>query len=317
MHRSRRGFIGGALGCASYLALAPTAALRTFAASPRGEIVAEELFARIERIGEGIWAVVSTPLKDGGRHFTTTSNGGIVAGRDGVLVIEGYYTEEGGAWLAGQVRELTGREATHVVVTHFHADHVRGLGGMRQGRPEGVPPLATFATETTRDLMVEHQEKDLPSRLVAEAHGITTIDLGGRSARLIPRRGHTPSDVTVEIDDPDVIWCGDLVWNGMFPNYVDAVPSHLTRHCEAILGRKGTTYVPGHGDLDDAAGLDAYLGLVKDVEAAARRALEAGRPAEAAAAEYRLPESLAGWVLFSEDYFERAFLAWQRELVGS
>lgn len=313
MHPSRRGFIGGALGCASYLALAPAAALRTFAAGPLGEVVAEESFARIERLGEGMWAVVSTPLRDGGRHFATTANGGIVAGTKDVLVIEGFYTDEGARWVAEQARELTGRHPTHVVVTHFHADHVRGLGGLTVAE-EGQTAPSAWATETTHDLMAKNDEKPLPDHFVAEAHGITSIDLGGRTARLIPRRGHTPSDVTVELDD--AIWCGDLVWNGMFPNYVDAIPSHLTRHCEAILGREGTRYVPGHGDASDAAGLAPYLGLVQDVEAAARRAVEAGRPANEAAAEYSLPESLSSWVLFSDDYFERAFSAWERELTA-
>ena len=308
----RRRFLEGALGCAGWLALAPATALRTFAATAGGEVVAEELFARIEAVADGVWAVISTPLRDGGRHFVTTANGGIVAGREGVLIVEGFYSDEGAAWLAERARELTGREPTHAVVTHYHADHARGLGGLGAGRSEASPPLVLLATPTTRDLLVEHEEKVIPETAIDE-EGLL-LDLGGRSVRLVPRRGHTASDVTVELDDPRVIWCGDLVWNGMFPNYVDALPSHLTRHCEAILGRTGTAYVPGHGDRADAAALDAYLGLIRDVEQAARRAVEQGRPAVEAAAEYRLPESLAAWTLFSPSYFERAFAAWEKEL---
>jgi glyoxylase-like metal-dependent hydrolase (beta-lactamase superfamily II) len=313
MNVPRRGFLEGALGCATYLALAPATALRTFAATAYGEVVAEEAFARIEVVADGVWAVISTPLRDGGRHFTTTANGGIVAGRDGVLVVEGFYSDEGAAWLSGRVRELTGREPTHAVVTHYHADHTRGLGGLSAGRPEASPSLALLATPATRDLLVEQKEKVIPDTSIAD-EGMT-IDLGDRSVRLVPRRGHTASDVTVELNDPKVIWCGDLVWNGMFPNYVDAIPSHLARHCEAILGRSDTAYVPGHGDRAAAAALDAYLGLIRDVEQSARRAVEQGRPAAAAAAEYRLPESLAAWTLFSPSYFERAFQAWENELV--
>jgi glyoxylase-like metal-dependent hydrolase (beta-lactamase superfamily II) len=244
------------------------------------------------------------------------SNGGIIAGRDGVLVVEGFYSDEGSAWLAAQVRELTGREPSHVVVTHYHADHTRGLAGLSDGRPDDVAPLRMLTTPKTRELLVEKQEPVIPEADIADTGEGKSIDLGGMRVRVVPRLGHTPSDVTVELEEPRVVFCGDLVWNGMFPNYVDAIPSHLTEHCEAILGRQGTTYVPGHGDLGDAASLDPYLGVIRDIEKSARRAVEKGTPAAEAAAEYEVPESLGEWMTFSPDYFERAFGAWERELTA-
>jgi glyoxylase-like metal-dependent hydrolase (beta-lactamase superfamily II) len=292
----------------------PASVRRAFAASPSHPVVAEEAFARIERIADGVWAVVSTPLKDGGRHFETTANGGIVAGRDGVLVIEGYYTEDGAAWVASRVRELTGREPTHVVVTHYHADHTRGLGGLDRGRPERTGEPVRLTTATTRKLLVEEEERVLPEAGIEETGDGLEIDLGGLKARLVPRLGHTSSDVTVHLDEPDVVWCGDLVWNGMFPNYVDAIPSELTRHCERILGGSSAVLVPGHGDVGNADTLAPYRSLVLDLERAARRAVEQGTPAEQAAAAYQLPDSIREWVMFSPNYVERAFAAWEREL---
>lgn len=321
MEIPRRSFLRRATGCVAHLlagvALAPAAARRAFAATPRKRVVAEEPFARIEQVADGVWAVVSTPLKDGGRHFTTTSNGGIIAGREAILVVEGYYTEEGSAWLAGQVRKLTGREATHAVVTHYHADHTRGLRGLQVDRPDGAGPLRMLTTPATRQRLVEHEEKALPEAGIADDGDGVQLDLGGKQVRLVPRKGHTSSDVSVHLEEPSVIWCGDLVWNGMFPNYVDAIPSWLTRHCEELLGRPDTTYVPGHGDISDAAGLDPYLGLIRDIGRAARAAAEQGTPAARAAEAYRLPQSIDEWVMFSPDYIERAFLAWEKELSGA
>ena len=70
------------------------------------------------------------------------------------------------------------------------------------------------------------------------------------------------------------------------------------------------------GDLGDAASLDPYLGVIRDIEKSARRAVEKGTPAAEAAAEYEIPESLGEWMSFSPDYFERAFRAWERELTA-
>jgi glyoxylase-like metal-dependent hydrolase (beta-lactamase superfamily II) len=122
--------------------------------------------------------------------------------------------------------------------------------------------------------------------------------------------------VTVELEEPEIVWCGDLVWNGMFPNYVDAVPSQLTRHTEAILARKEVVFVPGHGDLPDADQLASYRAVIGEVERAARVAHERGVPAVDAAKEFKLPDSLGTWTMFAPDLYERAFKAWERELDG-
>jgi glyoxylase-like metal-dependent hydrolase (beta-lactamase superfamily II) len=118
----------------------------------------------------------------------------------------------------------------------------------------------------------------------------------------------------VRVEEANVVFCGDLVWNGMFPTYVDAVPSRLTSSVKALRDLRGATYVPGHGSVATPGELDRYLALLESVEAAARRAVERGITAEAAGAEYRIPERLGEWVLFNPRYFERAIGAWMREL---
>ena len=123
---TRREFVS----CASHLALAavcmPLAVRERWARVALGTVVADEPFGRLEQVGEGIWALISTPL---GGDYTTTSNGGIIAGRSGVLAIEGFNTPAGATWLANKSRELTGRWPTHVVLTHYHADHANGVAG--------------------------------------------------------------------------------------------------------------------------------------------------------------------------------------------
>lgn len=301
---TRRDFLRRGGGCAAWIA----AGLPWPAARPRGQVVAEADFARIERLGEGVWAVVSTPLRDGGRHFATTANGGIVAGTDTVAVIGGFMTEEGAAWVAGQARELTGRDPDRVVISHFHGDHCAGLAGLG-------PMARPLATPTTARLMAARSEVTIAAAELAE-QGEQRIDLGGRALRIEPRLGHTPSDVTVRLEEPAVVWCGDLVWNRMFPNFMDAIPSHQVRHCERILGERGVVYVPGHGDTAEADELAGYLALLQDLEEAARRAHAVGNSAADAASGYRIPESLGNWTMFSPDYVARAFAAWERELSG-
>jgi glyoxylase-like metal-dependent hydrolase (beta-lactamase superfamily II) len=184
--------------------------------------VASEPWGRIEHVAEGIWALVSNPMAD----RTTICNGGIVAGRSGVVVIEAFASEAGARWMAEQARRLACRGPTHFVVTHYHGDHTGGLAGTSGvGTPE--------------------RNSGAPTALLGEAREIdgrrpTEIDLGDRSIIVVPRRGHTDSDVTIEIPEQGVVFCGDLVWKDMFPNYVDAAPSRLSQALRLIRARGAT-----------------------------------------------------------------------------
>ena len=311
---TRREFVS----CASHLALAavcmPLAVRERWARVALGTVVADEPFGRLEQVGEGIWALISTPL---GGDYTTTSNGGIIAGRSGVLAIEGFNTPAGATWLANKSRELTGRWPTHVVLTHYHADHANGVAGYLGNAAHPV----VRTTTTTRELVLTRNTPTNDARVSAlrDAEVIvpidaTRIDLGSRMVRLVPRAGHTASDVSIEVDDPSLVFCGDLVWNGMFPNYVDATPSALARSVKALRRPGATTYVPGHGGVAHEGDVARYVSMLDEVEAAARSARAKGISAAEAAATFTLPKSLGEWIPFNKVFHERAFAAWYRDL---
>ncbi|MEO8450642.1 MAG: MBL fold metallo-hydrolase [Gemmatimonadota bacterium] len=315
---SRRTFLHQSGSCAAHLSLAavllPPALRARWPGRVVGRIVAEEPFGRLEQLAEGVWGLVSTPL---GGDFTTVSNGGLIAGKQGVLAIEGFQKPEGATWLAGKARELTGRFPTHVLLTHYHSDHANGVAGYLEG---GARPVV-HSSDVTRALVLERNKPadDPRSRALAEAvpidpAGPATLDLGGTVVRIVPRSGHTASDVSVELDDPSLVFSGDLVWNGMFPNFMDAAPLTLGTSVRALRRSGNVVYLPGHGPVATPADFDRYVAMLDDVERAARSAHERGQTAAEAAAAYKIPASLGEWTLFSPRFPEGAFTAWYRDL---
>ena len=320
MSISRRRFVAASAGCASYLAAAApllsASALRRWNGAGARRMVAQTPFARIEELGDGMFAIVSTPL-DG--DFTTVCNGGIVGGSEGTLVVEAFATPEGAAWAAEQARALTGRWPTHVVVSHYHGDHSAGPAGYAEGG-EGAPELR--ATAVTRDLVRESPGDEAAKApwadvVVVPEDGPVEIDLGSRTVAVVPRGGHTASDLSVEVDGGEgPVWCGDLVWNAMFPNYMDAVPSRLSRSVRALQAIAADAFVPGHGPLADAEAMSRYVALIDSVEEAARDAWRRGINSDDAAEAYEVPVELGEWMMFSPNYHQRAIQAWMDELAS-
>ncbi len=303
---TRRVFLRRAAAAAflATLKAAPAGAIRPLR---RRRLAAREPWADIHQLADGAWAVISKPLED----RTTLCNGGIIAGRDTVLVIESFASPRGAAWVAERARELTGRAPDLVLLTHHHGDHTAGLAGF-------APGTAVLTTEQARARIREQDARRDPdpakSALLGTAELVAaerTIDLGGVSVRVVPRSGHTASDVTVHLDG--ITFAGDLVWNAMFPNYVDAIPSQL-RASVAKLSASQTTIVPGHGPIGDEQAFARYVALIHFIEDSAREAARRGLEAAEAAEALPLPASYDDFYKFSPRYYETALAAWLREL---
>lgn len=307
---SRRGFLRRSAACVAQVGVLSAfrpAWTRGLRAQEHFPVVAAEPWGRIFQLGEGVWALISEPYRD----RTTLCNGGIIQGEKGVVIVEAFGSAEGFEWMAEQARRLTGSGPTHVVVTHYHGDHTAGLEAAWRAGTD------ILATPVTRDLTRTNEQ--VPDSVLNRAKPLDTIrpteiDLGDRSLVMVPRGGHTDSDLTVEVADPNVVFCGDLVWNQMFPNYVDATPSRLAQAVTLLRASEASIYVPGHGPLVDLDALDRYMELLSHVEDAAMTAMQEGMTAQEAGHAYRLPESMSDWTAFGDDYFARAIAAWMDEL---
>ncbi|MEO1027629.1 MAG: MBL fold metallo-hydrolase [Pseudomonadota bacterium] len=320
----RRSFLAGTATAAALLSSSRAA----YAHDVFGEVVFEEKFARLEKVGENIWAVVSKPVnEDGSFNPQTLCNGGLIAGNDRVVAIDAFFQPAGAVWLSGVAQELLGRPITDVIVTHFHADHSGGLAGFQNG---AVGP-DIIATETTRQLIYERYSGPtrpvegtpfsapairpvLPNRILTNETEKVSIDLGKRTLTLDPKKGHTPSDLAIHVDDEPVIFAGDLVWAGLFHNYVDAIPSHLSASVRDLLKDNQQTIVTGHGYVAKARDLGNYVSLLDLVEEKAKAAHAAGMTAKEGSKDFKVPENLGTWQLFNPSYYETAFNAWYREL---
>lgn len=323
-------------GYSATLLLAPTLARKAYGRDALGETLGSRPFGRIEKISDGVYALVSTPFTKEGKtgDLSTHSNGGLIVGKDRILAIDSYRTPAGAAFMAESCLKITGRLPTHIVNTHFHFDH---LGGTRGFIQKGANP-EVIMTQTTRKLAFETYSKILPdsthpdlsisalnkwggyltdaSKIITDETKTFKLDLGGRTVSIIPMLGHTQSDLIVTDDTTGSTFAGDLIWDGIFPNFMSSSPSQWTKSVKTIIKGTSRVIVPGHGNLQEkkSSSTQNHLHLLDEVEQHARSAFSKGNPAEEAAKSFALPNSLKHYKYFRSGFHEVAMSAWLKEL---
>ena len=145
----------------------------------------------------------------------------LITGRDRALLVDTGY---GLADVAALVRGRTDLPLT-VVLTHGHHDHALGARFFPEvwAGPGEAAVLAVYSgpfwrrrvaasARATGQAFDEEELLRTPMPPVRELSAETVLDLGGRTARVIPCPGHTPGSLVVHLPQDGLLLTGDD-WN--------------------------------------------------------------------------------------------------------
>ncbi len=213
----------------------------------------------------------------------------VIAGSDGLLVVDTRGTRQQGERLIDDIARLDTRPVRWVVQTHAHFDHTFGTVAFDPAVPvvaheHAAAGLTAAAERVQRRYAEELADPSVPDAERALARevvdtplrapdqtfsSVRTIDLGDRYVELLyPGRGHTDGDLLVRVPDAGVVLAGDLVEESAPPSYgPDCFPMDWPQALEVTLDitPPGTVVVPGHGvpvDRDFVEGQRAQVGDV-------------------------------------------------------
>ena len=214
-------------------------------------------------------------------------NVGLVAGSEGLMVVDTNATPALGRDALDAVRRISPAPVLAVVNTHLHFDHTFGNAAFT------APGTELISHEAAASALLEHAaevreaaaedpdprtddllgvEPVVPDRTFSSA---LALDLGDRAVELVhPGRGHTDGDIVVRVPDADVLFAGDLVEESAARSAVpgfgsDCYPMDWPATLDLVLGLTGagTRIVPGHGapvDQDFVHEQRSALGVVAE-----------------------------------------------------
>lgn len=308
--------------------LAALAGAATAAKNASAQTLIDRGFAKVIRIADGVYAT----LADEAKGPQCLSNGGVIVGRDAVLIVEGHFQPAGAAFEIEVAQTFTRAPIRAAVDTHFHLDHTFGnLGYAEQRIPiiahERVTSLmkeqyaaskgqkarllapfeqkvaaAVGAADTARatsDLdaikwmyeSIDAATLAFPTELLSPGDLPKRIDLGGLTALIEFHAGHTPADLIVRVPERDVVFAGDLLFNGSYPVAVDADMVAWRRVLDRFAAYdRRTQFVPGHHAVCGRGVVREQAALFDDLYAHAERMMRAGATAEEAERRYIVPK---------------------------
>jgi cyclase len=115
--------------------------------SGRAAAQAPDAGARVERVADGIYAIVHDNATEEWPHGNT----GVVVGTDGVLVIGATYLPSRARADIALIRQITSKPVRYLVYTHWHFDHNNGAMAYRRAFP-GVAVVSERETAKFIDL---------------------------------------------------------------------------------------------------------------------------------------------------------------------
>ena len=219
------------------------------------------------------------------------SNAAFVVTPAGVVVIDALGSPALAERLLQEIRTWTPQPVTHVIITHYHADHIYGLQAFRKQGARIIAhrsALEYLNSETARQRLETSRTELAPwvdgQTVLVPADewidGDKTLTVGGVPFQ-IKHVGpsHTPEDLVVYLPTEKVLFAGDLVFRNRIPFVGQADSGRWIQALDALLTFGATTIVPGHGPLSSEARKDMqqtrdYLVHLRSTMGQAARNLE-------------------------------------------
>jgi glyoxylase-like metal-dependent hydrolase (beta-lactamase superfamily II) len=269
-----------------------------------------------EKLGPNLYVLTGSSGIDPSHEDGAGGRIGVLAGPDGILMIDAQYAQLTDKTLAA-VRKISNGPIRYLVNTHVHRDHTAGNAFFaKQG-------AVIFAREELREAMVKTSKApNASANPLSDPTGWPVITYGmgdpikirmnAEVTDFIPiRAAHTGGDTIIRFENANVIFIGDFYRNYGFPfidiNNGGSLKGMIAGLEETMkLAGPDTVLVPGHGTLIKRSDMVPYRDMIIAVRDKMQPLISQGKSVqEVMAANITAPyaTNLAGATKVSTDRF--------------
>jgi len=170
------------------------------------------------QIADDVWLLEGSTDNFDKANGGNIVNTGFIVTAAGVVVIDSGPSRRYGEAMRAAIASVTDRPVIKLLLTHHHPDHVLGnqafadvpiaaLAGTTDLLREQGNAMAENMYRLVGDWM-RGTEVVLPSETLAPG----TLEIGGRSLRLLALRGHTGADLAILDERSGVLFAGDILF---------------------------------------------------------------------------------------------------------
>ena len=233
-----------------------------------GLAAAQPLAMLPRQVSASAWYVEGVSALGSSANQNFISNAGFVITPKGVVVIDALGSPALAERLIQEIARLTPLPITHVIVTHYHADHIYGLQAFKALGARVIAHRAAkeYLQSDAARLRLQASRQELApwvneaTRLVDADEwidGESRLEVGGVVLDIRPvGPSHTPEDVCVYLSSEKVLFAGDLVFRNRIPYVGQADSRHWIVALDRLLSFGAEVIVPGHGPLSREAVTD-------------------------------------------------------------
>ena len=205
---------------------------------------------------------------NGGVYWTqggAGGNTGIIVGKDGVIVVDAKTTPASAKEMLAEIAKITPKPVTTVILTHSDADHVNGLAAFPAGLTIISQENCKKEMEASASSRNPAPQDRLPTKTVANKENLTIN--GVKLTLLHYTPAHTSGDLMVYLPEQKIVFTGDIIATNQPYTLIHAEKNGSSEGwittVKGLAGLNAESYVPGHGDLQTKADVQAGLAKVQ------------------------------------------------------
>ena len=223
------------------------------------------------------------------------ANTGFVVGEKEVAAIDAEMTADSARQMIDEIKKVTSKPLTKLILTHSDGDHVNGLAGFPQG-------LEILSSVQAKNEMAEAFKAPNSQALMPFLPTRTFVDK--MDLVLAPERiqllhfgpAHTSGDAVVFFPARKLAFVGDLVFIGRDPlihRQKGGTSSGLIKTLQALLELNADQYVPGHGNMVTKSDIEVEMKSLQEKQEKIKSMIREGKSLEEVKTAFGIPNTSA------------------------